>query len=179
MTLDIREGVVEECRVLALNAVGDVIYQTPTRHTRVGLPKARKMLNWQTGWLRRAYSQLNTLADVTYKLQWLVNGRWLDHEGLSRSNETRQPNRAQHAEPEVRKPQRDQEEVSLGPKFTQLRKAAREETGHSDPPPVPKWIRRFPKRKIEGWTNKFHLMQRDPNIYSESLRVEWKKQFDD
>src|SRR5260370_25349100 len=71
--------------------------------------------------------------------------------------------------------------MNLGPKFTALRRMAREATRHmiSDPPPIPRWIRKFPSDKIDGWTNKFYLMPKDSNLYSESLRADWKTQFDD
>lgn len=180
MNLNIKQGLVEQCRVLALSATGDVLHQTPTRHTRVGLEKARNIVNWQSGWLRRKYSELNTRGDVTYKLQWLVDGKWKDHVGFD--NTRRQNlNRKQTTESQSKRPHARQVEMNLGPKFTALRKTAREATrqGISDPPPVPRWIRKFPSDKIDGWTNKFYLMPKDPNLYSESLRADWKTQFDD
>jgi len=181
MTLNIRQGVVEQCRVVAVGAAGDVICETPTRHTRVGLQKAKKIVNWQSGWLKRRYSELITRSDVIYKLQWFIDGKWTDHESSSTEKVVRQRNHNQTIEL-PRKIQRVQQaRMNSGPQFSALRKASREATRQviSDPPPVPRWIRKFPADKIDGWTNKFSLMPRDPNLYSESLRADWKTQFDD
>jgi hypothetical protein len=180
MSLNITQGVVEKCRVLALSATGDVLCQTPTRHTGVGLEKAREIVNWQSGWLRRKYPELFTRSDVIYKLQWYVDGEWRDHADFDNTG-LRNLNRKQTTETPRNRPHVRQVGVSLGAKFNALRKATREANNHLilDPPPVPRWIRKFPSNKIDGWTNKFYLMPRDPNLYSESLRVDWKSQFDD
>lgn len=177
--LNIKQGVVEQCRVLALSARGDVLHQTPTRHTSVGLEKARIIINWQGGWLKRKYPELSTRGDVTYKLQWLVNGNWKDHDGFDNTRQ-RKLNPKEATESSKRTHIR-QREMNLGPKFTELRRTVREATRQviSDPPPIPRWIRSFPSHKIDGWTNKFSLMPKDPNLYAESLRADWKTQFDD
>ncbi len=43
-------------------------------------------------------------------------------------------------------------------------------------PPVPKWIREF---TYPGWTNVFHLVPNNKNLYPEALRGDWKTQFND
>ena len=178
----INAGVVEQCRVLAIDGDSAVICQTPTRHTQVGLNGASAIINWQSCWLRRKHPELAGRVDVTYKLQWLINDTWTEHERLStgantlrhRRNETRGLAKERGGSAQV--------QTNMGPKFNALRKAAREATRRviSDPPTVPSWIRKFSRdKRFDGWSNKFSLMPKDPNLYSESLRADWKTEFDD
>lgn len=178
----IKSGIVEQCRVLAISGTGDVVCQTPTRHTRVGLEGARAIVNWQAGWLRGKYSELATTKDVTYKLQWFFGGEWTDHEKFRLTDKN--PQGLRKVSRELIKGQIRIPEIqpNMEAKFAELLKASRSATKDriSASPRIPDWIREFPRdEEIAGWTNKFRLMPQDPNIYSESLRPDWKLQFDD
>jgi hypothetical protein len=62
------------CRVLALSR-GNIIYSTPTRHSRRGLRK--EIISFQRRWLQKKYRTLKSMPEVVYKLQWLEGDNWI------------------------------------------------------------------------------------------------------
>jgi hypothetical protein len=46
----------------------------------------------------------------------------------------------------------------------------------SSQPLVPNWIREF---SYPDWTNVFHIVPNNKNLYPEALRPDWKTQFND
>lgn len=63
------------CRVIVLSARGKIIYSTDELRSRPDLRK--RILNHQRHRLKEKYPSLRTMRDAVYKLEWLVDGKWV------------------------------------------------------------------------------------------------------